>query len=242
MHSNHHQHSCNTGDHTHSTNAKSHSACISLVPIFNHLEDDQMDEIMLETRSREYKKGEIIYRAGDDSDSLYIVSQGKIRIYRISDSGKEQLIRLLYPGDFTGELALFSEAIHEAYAEAMEATHVCYITRNALQAFLLKYPSISLRILSEFSRRLEGSEKQSARFATEKVETRIALFLAESIEKEDPSMVITLPMSKKDIASYLGTTPETLSRKLTEFEEAGYIRQLTNKRIKILDLDALLFI
>ena len=63
----------------------------------------------------------------------------------------------------------------------MEETQVCMITRSDLQEFLLKYPSISLKILAEFSNRLEQSEKQTARFATEKVETRIALFLAECL-------------------------------------------------------------
>lgn len=220
----------------------SDKACIRLVPIFNHLEDDRMDEIMKLTRSTSYKKGEIIYRAGEESDSLYIVSQGKIKIYRLSESGKEQLVRILLPGDFTGELALFREEVHESYAEAMEETKVCMITRFDLQELLLKYPSISLKILSEFSQRLETSEKQTTRVATETVETRLALFLVECVEKDKQSLEIMLPMSKKDLASYLGTTPETISRKLAELEDDGYIQQLTHRKIQILDYDGLLLI
>jgi CRP/FNR family transcriptional regulator len=165
------------------------------------------------------------------------VSKGKIRIYRLSESGKEQLLRVLHPGDFTGELALFSEKIHEAYADAMEETNICILKRSDLQSLLLKYPSISIKVLVEFSNRLEQSEKQATRFATEKVETRIALYLAECIDAESHSKEITLPMSKKDLASYLGTTPETISRKLFELEDEGYIKQKTHKRIEILDLD-----
>lgn len=230
--------------HAHSIDhvSANHKTCISLVPIFNHLGNDQMDEIMKATRSVSYKKGEIIYSAGDQSDSLYIVSRGKIRIYRLSESGKEQTVRILTQGDFTGELALFRESIHESYAEAMEETNVCMITRSDLQEFLLKFPSIALKILSEFSNRLEASEKQATRFATEKVETRIALFLAECIDSQKKSMEFVLPMSKKDLASYLGTTPETISRKLAEFEDAGYIRQMAHRKIKIIDLDGLLLI
>ncbi|NLK22212.1 MAG: Crp/Fnr family transcriptional regulator [Epulopiscium sp.] len=217
-----------------------HRACISLVPIFNHLEDCQIHEIMKSTKSTSYKKGEMIYRAGDVSDSLHIVSDGKVKIYRLSESGKEQLVRILGPGDFTGELALFNESIHESYAEAMEDSDICMITREALQRFLMEFPSISLMILSEFSKRLEKSEKQVTRFATEKVETRIALFLSERVEDEGGRMEISLPMARKDLASYLGTTPETLSRKLTEFEKEGYIKQIGYKKIKILDLDGLM--
>lgn len=228
--------------HHHHTNG-SHKACVSLVPIFNHLEDEQLDEIMAATQSVSYEKNELIYRAGDESDSLYIINKGKVRIYRLSESGKEQLVRILNPGDFTGEMALFSEATHEAYAEAVVNTKICLIKRAELQEFLLKYPSISLKVIAEFSSRLEASEKQTTRFSTEKVETRIALYLAESLDAEDAGTVeLTLAMSKKDLASYLGTTPETISRKFNDLEERGYIKQITHKRIKIIDLDGLLLV
>ncbi|MGI6704963.1 MAG: Crp/Fnr family transcriptional regulator [Clostridia bacterium] len=226
----------------HSCGHHGHHNCVSLVPIFNHLEHDQMEEIMKAAKSVSYKKGEFIYRAGDHSDSLFIVSKGRIKIYRLSESGKEQLLRILNPGDFTGELALFRESIHESYGEAMEDTEVCIITRSDLQEFLLRFPSISLKILSEFAQRLEDSETQATRFATERVETRIALYFAECVDGKDPSMEFVLPMSKKDLASYLGTTPETISRKLAEFEEEGYIKQTGRRRIKILDLDGLLLV
>ncbi|WP_138417426.1 Crp/Fnr family transcriptional regulator [Aquibacillus sediminis] len=237
----------NVHQHPHSCqhNIGAHKACVSLVPIFNHLEEDQMDEIMVTAQSVSYKKGEMIYRAGEESDSLYIVNNGKIRIYRLSESGKEQLVRILNPGDFTGELALFNETTHESYAEAIEAmvdTGVCLIKRSDLQAFLLKYPSISLKILNEFSSRLDQSEKLTTQFATEKVETRIALFLAECLEQNDSSHTFELPMTKKNLASYLGTTPETISRKIHELEEQGYIKQKSHKKIEIIDLDGLLLV
>ncbi|MDD2579372.1 MAG: Crp/Fnr family transcriptional regulator [Eubacteriales bacterium] len=199
-----------------------------------------MDEIMSLIRSLSFKKGESLYRPGDPANSLYIVSEGRIKIYRLAESGKEQLLRVLRPGDFTGELALFSETVHESYAEAIEAASVCTIARSELNGLLLKYPSISLKVLSEFSHRLEQSEKQTTRFATERVETRIALFLIECMDNANQSTEIELPMNKKDMASYLGTTPESISRKLAELEDAGLIQQVSNKKIRILDLDGLL--
>ena len=228
--------------HGHDHDTENHESCVALVPIFNHLEQSQMDEIMAVTHSVSYRKGEYIYRAGEESDSLYIVSRGRVKIYRLSESGKEQLLHILNPGDFTGELALFSETIHEAYACAMEDTSICTVRRQDLQKLLLKYPSISLKVLAEFSSRLEQSEKQTTRFATEKVETRIALFLAECADSDSHDGEIILPMSKKDLASYLGTTPETISRKFYDLEDAGYIKQKSNKRIQIMDLDSLLLV
>ncbi|GEL67480.1 Crp/Fnr family transcriptional regulator [Marinilactibacillus psychrotolerans] len=220
-----------------------HKACVSLVPIFNHLEDTQLAEIMVTTQSVSYKKNELIYHAGDESDSLYIINKGRVRIYRLAESGKEQLVRFLNPGDFTGEMALFSESTHESYAEAVMDTTICMIKRADIQEFLLKYPSISLKVLAEFSNRLEASEKQATRFSTEKVETRIALFLVESLSEEKTGEnELILPMSKKDLASYLGTTPETISRKFNELEDKGYIKQITHKIIRIQDVDGLLLV
>ena len=86
----------------------------------------------------------------------------------------------------------------------------------------------------------DESERQAARVATERVETRIALYLAECMDNSGGSMEITLPMSRKDLASYLGTTPETVSRKLAELEAQGYIQQISGRKIRILDLDGLL--
>lgn len=200
-----------------------------------------MKEVAKTTRSISLKKGELLHSAGDASDSLYIIHRGKVKVYRLSENGKEQLIRILQPGDFAGELALFKESIHDDYAEAMEKTEICSIQRRNLQELLQSYPNISLKILSEFSSRIDQAETQMTSFATEDVETRIALYLAQQVE-ENKSEDYRLPMSKKDLASYLGTTPETISRKLTKFEEEGWIEQKDQRRIRVVDLDALLLI
>lgn len=216
-----------------------HKSCVSLVPIFNHLEKKQMDEIMATVQSVSIKKGEMIYSAGEESTSLYIVNRGMVKVYRLSESGKEILLRVLNPGDFTGEYALFNKSTHETYAEAMKDTQLCVIQRSDLQKFLIQYPTISIKILSEFANRLDQTEKQTTQFATEKVETRIAFFLAEFADGEE-NLEFELPMNKKDIASYLGTTPETFSRKLTQLEERKLIELTSNKKIRVLDLDGLL--
>ena len=212
--------------------------CISLVPIFNHLKQHEMDEIMEKVTPRKLQKGEFLYQAGDESDSLSIVHQGKLKIYRLSGTGKEQILRILSSGDFTGELALFKKSFHDSYAEALEDTRVCQIKRSDLQEILLKYPSISLEILKELSERLEQSEMQATRIATDKVERRIALYLTELVERQN-QMEIFLPLSRKDLSSYLGTTPETLSRKLAEMEEEGILSQKGARKIKILNLGKL---
>lgn len=230
-----------TCSHGHSEEKGPQTFCVSIVPIFNHLEKAEMAKITHTIRPVNLKKGEVLYRSGDTSNALYIVHKGKVKVYRLSENGKEQVIRILESGEFTGELALFTESVHDAYAEAMEKTEICSIHRTDLQELLSEHPVISLKILGEFSKRLGSAEQQLTSFATEDAETRIALYLAHQAE-ESRSMAIRLPMSRKDLASYLGTTPETISRKLTKFEDAGWIRQEEQRGIHILDLDALLLL
>lgn len=102
----------------------------------------------------------------------------------------------------------------------------------------MKYPRISIKILEEFSRRLKKTEKQLSSLTSEDTEQRIAAYMIELID-EHRSETITFPMPKKDLASYLGTTPETVSRKLADLQEQGIIDQIGQRKIKILDKQAL---
>lgn len=198
-----------------------------------------MNDIVKETTSQTYARGEILFHPGDVSSRLYIVHKGRVKIYRLSENGKEQLVRILEPGDFTGELTLFNETTVDTYAEALEETQLCVMEGHDFQQFLLTYPAIAIKVLNEISSRLQQSEKQSAHIALEKVETRLALYLARLAE-EQKSTSITLPMSQKDIASYLGTTPETINRKLNELVDKGIIHVQKSRKIVITDFDKLL--
>lgn len=187
-----------------------HVGCISLVPIFNHLDEESMAKIATKAQHKDLKRGEYLYQAADEDDSVYIVHKGQVRIFHLSEAGKEQLIRVLNPGDFTGEWAIFStDAYHEHYAEATRDTSICAINRDDLLNLLEEYPEISLKILSSMSDRLQQSERQTASVATEPVANRIIYYLESlaGIDTEDEATVV-LPMTRKDLSSYLGTTPK----------------------------------
>src|SRR5699024_11391961 len=96
-----------------------------------------------------------------------------------------------------------------------------------IKKLLISYPTNTLKILTVFYNQLEKSQKQATSFATKKTDTRIALFLAELVEQRNSdgdSFVVRIPMSRKDLASYLGTTPETISRQFKNFEDQGLIK------------------
>ncbi|NLB30464.1 MAG: Crp/Fnr family transcriptional regulator [Alcaligenaceae bacterium] len=212
--------------------------CVSRVPIFNHLSAEALAIIAEKASMRVHERGEFIHRAGDLSNKLFIVHKGQVKVYRLSDTGKEQLLRILNPGDFAGEV-LFAATDQDSYAEVMLPSEVCTIYHEELRELLRQYPDISLHILAELSRRLDISEKQTATIGTASINTRLASFLLKQAEITN-SNSFELPMNRKNLASYLGTTPETVSRRLGEFEDAGWITQKGQRQITILDHDALL--
>ncbi len=214
--------------------------CLVSVPIFNHLELEELTKITNLIHSKTYEKGELIFSYGQKSDTLYILRKGQIKTYYLSENAKEHILRILYPGDFIGELSIFLDEDNTAYAEAMTHVELCTIKKEDISKLMMDYPNIGMKIINELSQRLKRSEKQSSWIATEQVEKRIALYLLEFYDKNNPDLSIQLNMTKKDLASFLGTTPETLSRKLAQLEDQGFIYQVSNKEIKITNYDGLI--
>ena len=225
------------------TENKNHLGCVNLVPIFNHLDKESQDKCASKAYSKKIKRNEYLYQAGDLDDSLYIVHQGQVRITYLAESGKEQLIRLLNPGDFTGEWTIFSEeSYHENYAQATRETSICAISKQNFDELLTEYPKISRKILKIMANRLQESQKQTSSISTEDVRNRIIYYLENLTNSgfEDET-TLELPMSRKDLASYLGTTAETISRKFKELEEEGLIRPLVKNKLHIPSVEKLLF-
>src|SRR5699024_8022586 len=174
--------------------------CVAKVPFFNHLKIDEMVKIAEISKHHTYVKGDIIYQAWDPLEYLYIVHIGRIKIYQLFESGKEQLLRILEPGEFFGEMALFTERTLEGYAEALEPTNICMIHRSEMQQLMQQYPTIAIKILEQFSGRLAEADQLIGALSTKDAEARIASYILQLVEKQRTDKII-LPMTKKDIAS-----------------------------------------
>lgn len=215
---------------------KAGKTCIEIVPIFNTLTYEEMMEVARITVEKKYEKGEMIYIAGDKGEKLFVTHKGKVKITRFSESGKEQVIRILGPGDFMGELSLFIHAPLTDNAEALENTTVCIIDGEKLKGLMVKYPTIALKVLEELSTRLGKAENLIEHLGIHDVETRIVETI---LDLADNKGEVVLNMSKGDLASYIGMSQETLSRKLSYFQDMGWIKLVGHRRIIILDRESL---
>ncbi|MEE9113085.1 Crp/Fnr family transcriptional regulator [Lactobacillus delbrueckii subsp. indicus] len=210
--------------------------CVSLVPLFADLPEKDQLKINSLTSHRRYQKGETIFQPGDEK--LQIVARGNMKVYQLSASGREQLLRVAQPGDYEGEAQLFGLENDSFFGQAMENTEICSLSKADFNRLLLENPQLSLKLLELSTQKLLATERQTQFLAMERVEERLASYLLD-LAKAAGSDQVQLPMKMKDIAFYLGTTPETLSRKFKLLEKMGYLKR-TGKQVKILDEDGLL--
>ena len=210
--------------------------CVDIVPIFNGLSLNEKIELSNKSIHRTYNKGDFVYTAGDYEESLFIVHQGKIKISRLSEEGKEQIIRIVNPGEFMGEFSIFSKRRLSDFAQALEVSSICILEARVIREYIKKEPTIGFKIMEELSKRLDTMEELVEGINLHSVEWRLAKYL---LKMKDEHNVVILTSTKGDFASLLGMSGETLSRKLALFQEKRYIKMITSKKIAILDVVAL---
>lgn len=211
-------------------------SCLILVPLFNHMDEHDLEKIDSLTKQRTYKKGEQIFKPYDQQQ-LTIVAKGRMKVYQLSGSGREQLLRVVETGEYEGESALFGVKNDSLFAEALQETVVCTLAHHDFQKLLLTYPQISLRLLETNAEKLSSAQHQAQFLVMEAIETRLAVYLLE-LAKENDRLTFELPMKMKELAGFLGTTPETLSRKFKLLSDKALIRR-ERQKITLLDPEEL---
>lgn len=210
--------------------------CTSIVPLFNHLSEEEQDKIESLVIHSHFSKGETVWQPGDDP-LLIIVASGSMKVYMIAGNGREQLLRLLTPGSYEGANALLGARAQDLFIDTLETTDACLLRKSDFTALLEKTPKLALKLLEINAQRMADTENQTRFLMMEKVETRLASYLT-ALSKESEKDTVEIPMKMKDLSAYLGTTPETLSRKLHLLEEENVIRR-KGKKIGIIDREKL---
>ncbi len=207
-------------------------ACLAHVPIFAGLSDAEKEEIARISASRSYKKGETVYRAGDAGGTLFVLHAGRVKVFRLSAAGKEQVLRVAGPGEFIGELSLFSSLPLTDHAQATESTVLCVLEGGRMKELMAKYPVIAFKVMDVLSRRLEKADSLLESVALTPVAQRVAKAL---LERADAAGEVRLPMARVDFASQLGMSQETLSRRLTAMQEEGLVALSGRRKIILKD-------
>ncbi len=209
------------------------------VPIFAGLSAPDQERVAGVARPLHLAEGEVASQPGFDAQ-LIVVHTGRLKISRLSADGSEQLIRVLGPGEFTGEAAVLNGREPEDRAVALGDARLCVFHHDDLAALIGDHPEIGLRMLATVVERLSETEDRLNAVTTRGVESRIARYLLELPRvRSGPTAPITLPLAKKDVASLLDTTPESLSRALKSLATKGAITVGTGRSISITRSDVL---
>lgn len=216
------------------------SLCTSRVPIFAGLSYADQIEVHHLARPRQVGRGSIVYREQEPVASLLVVNTGRLRLTKANSDGDEQLLRVLEPGDFIGEESFLTGSYPGHSATAMADTLLCEFRHADLGELLGTFPAIGGAMLGSLATQLARTEERLAAQTLEPVERRVVNYLLElPTRPHDDGLLIELPLTKKDIASYLGTTPESLSRSLRALAEAGVIQTQGARAIVVRDSLAL---
>ena len=213
---------------------------IAAIPLFEGLPGEQLKALAGICLLRTYRKGQLIFAEGDEGAGFYIVQSGRVRIFKLSpESGKEQILHIMGPGESFGEVAVFTGLGFPAFAEAQVSSVLIFFPRVAFVALIRRDPSLALNMLAVLSRRLQKFARLIEDLSLKDTPARLAAHLLYLCGKPPDADVISLEIPKGQMAALLGTIPETLSRIMARMGRQGLIR-LRGNQISILDRAGLL--
>lgn len=208
---------------------------LSSIPSFSGLSETQIGEIKQIAVDRHFAKGEIIFFQGDEGNGFYIIISGMVKIFKVSPEGKEHIMRIVTRGEPFGQVAVYAGRAFPASAQAIAKSHLLFLPRTEFVQLINHNPSLALSMLANLSMRLREFTVHVENLALKEVPGRLAAYLihlAEEQRNEDD--MVSLNISKVQLSSLLGTTPETLSRILTQMQGRGLI-EVKRRDIRILD-------
>jgi len=214
------------------------AALIADIPLFEGLPEDQVKEMAAIALDKRFHRGRTVFSEGEPANGFYVVISGRVKIFKLSPDGKEQILHIFGPGEPFGEVPVFEGKRFPAHATALEDSSVCYFPRTAFVSLLEKNTSLALNMLAVLSRRLRRFTDLVDNLALKEVPGRLAAHLLYLSEREGGIDELELDIPKNQLSGMLGTIPETLSRILTKMAGRKLI-STDGRRIRITDRQGL---
>lgn len=200
---------------------------ISTNKLFSGLNEKQKGEMLSHLKEAVVKKGSFVYTVGDKAETLYILKEGKIKISRLSEDGKELTVDMLKPGDIFGELVLAGEEERETIAEAVEDSFICAIHKKDFEDLISKNPRFSFSITKWLGLRLRRIENRLEHIVFQDVRARLVSTLHDMAAKyglpDKDGAKIAIKLSHQDIANLIGATRQTVTLELNNLQKQGHL-------------------
>jgi CRP/FNR family transcriptional regulator, cyclic AMP receptor protein len=192
---------------------------LSKTDLFQDLSPDELSEVEHSVAMSSCRRGTVVFRPDEMQDVLFILKQGRVNLYRLTEDGRKFVTATIPAGTVFGEMSMVGQDLGGYFAEAVEDSVLCVLSRSDLTRLLQRYPSIAMRFLERLGQRLRETEDRLGELAYRPVSARIASALLRLAKEEGNA----IPLSHQDIADMVGTYRETATRILNEMQEQGLI-------------------
>lgn len=201
--------------------------------LFGNLSEEELSQLAQIVRERKFDRNQVIFYEGDLGGSLYVIVSGTVKIVIMADDGREHILGLLDEGNFFGEISLIDGEPRSATAIALDKVNIVMISREDFIRLLRENPEMSLKIMQTLCERLRRTDKHVETLAFLSAPGRVAQVLINWAEKEAPgqdkNVQIPHKMTRQEFASIAGTSRETLTRVLMDFQDDGLIKLEKNR-------------
>ena len=186
------------------------------------------------------KKGEPIFEEGEVTNGIYCIKDGVCKLSKLSDNGKDQIVKLVKPGELLGQRSMISDEPANLSAVALEDMEVCFIPRSEVMQFFTQNNQFSMNVMKTICEDLKGADDHMVNMAQKTVRQRLAetlIYLEDTFGKNDDG-TLRIQLSREELAGMIGTATEICIRLLSELNKSEYI-ELIGKKIKLLDKNKL---
>jgi CRP/FNR family transcriptional regulator len=222
--------------------AENQEGVLRQTPLFANLTDVEMRALRARVSSRHFQKGELLFNEGDACTGLFLVARGKVRIFKLSSGGREQVLAVEGPGSSFAELPVFDGGKYPASALALEETEVLFISRRDFQNFCREHPDVALKVIAVVGsrlRRLVGIiEELSFTTVRQRLIAAILRMAQTNGTTTKQGIQMELTKSHQDLAAELGTVRELVSRNLSRLQAEGFL-EVDGRKILVKDLAGL---
>lgn len=192
------------------------------------LSPEELEKVGEVAQHHTYQRRQLIFSPDDPGDAIYLLKEGRIKLSRFDDNGKEVTMAILEEGEFFGEEALAGAGNRTGYAEALEEVRICRIDRTDFEKIMEANPDLSLRVAQQMSERLLGAQSRIEALAFREVPQRLAAMLLDLADKHGESLDsrrtrIQVRLTHQELASLIASTRETTTTLLNRFKRDGWI-------------------
>ncbi len=203
--------------------------------LFSDLSDQEMGQVEEMTVMTHCERGRLLYAQGDTAEALFLLKRGRVDIYRISPDGRKLLLAVIEPGTLFGNMAFTGTSMQDAFAEAVEQSTLCVMSRHDIEELVRQFPSVGIRLLDAVSRRVRELEVRLEEGLLRDMTSRVAAALLRLRQRQVSDEIA---ITHQELADNLGTYRETVTNTLGELQDKGVVN-LQRGRIDIVDPRAL---